>query len=154
MTKVALAILCSLTVCVVPSSGAEADESNATLEFRLAQTEQASGWEKKKIRGEEQWVFVSDRVVLKADQIDKVCFYNDESANPVVGFTLTDAGAKAMEEATSQNLRKRLAILLNDEVVSAPTIRSTIRKEGVITGRFEKADLLAFFRSIVLRELP
>ena len=78
----------------------------------------------------------------------------DLNGNPSIGLTLTEDGAKAMKKTTSQNQKKKLAIVLNGKVVSAPTIQSTITKDVQITGRFDKDDLLMFFHAIVLRELP
>jgi len=67
---------------------------------------------------------------------------------------MTDEGGKAMKATTSQNLRKKLAIVLNGKVVSAPTINSTITKSVEINGNFDNKDLLAFFHATVLREAP
>jgi len=131
-----------------------AQDPAPSLEFRLAEDDNTTGWEKMELRGSDKPIFVSDEVSLDGSQIEKVSFYKDANGNPSVGITLTEDGAKALEATTSRNRNKRLAIVLNGKVVSAPTIRATIRKEAQITGRFDKDDLLAFFHAIVLRELP
>lgn len=137
-----------------PTGQVVAKDAAQTLEFRLADDAEESGWQKMELRGSDKPIFVSRKVSLNGGHIEKVSFYKDVSGNPTVGFVLTDAGAKAMEATTSKNLNKRLAIVLNGKVVSAPTIRSTITKKGQIVGRFDKDDLLAFFQAIVLREMP
>lgn len=129
-------------------------EPTQTLEFRLADDAATSGWQKMELRGSDSPIFVSGEASLNGGHIEKVSFFKDLDGRPAVGFTLTDDGAKAMEATTSENLNKKLAIVLNGKVVSAPMIRSTITKKGQITGRFDKDDLLAFFHTIVLRELP
>lgn len=68
---------------------------------------------------------------------------------PEVSFNLTKEGAKAFGRLTGANLGKRLAIVLDGKVQSAPVIQSRITDAGRISGRFtrEEANDLA----IVLR---
>ena len=54
-----------------------------------------------------------------------------------VSLRLTRAGAEAFRRVTRDNINNRLAIVLDNEVVSAPTIQSEIPNgEAVITGNF------------------
>ncbi len=131
-----------------------AEDAAPTLEFRLADDNENPGWSKMKLPEGDKSVFVSGKAELDDSHIEKVSFCKDANGNSSVGFTLTDDGAQAMEATTSRNINKRLAIVLNGKVVSAPIIRSVIKKEGMITGHFDKDDLLAFFQAIVLRESP
>ncbi|MBI4343493.1 MAG: protein translocase subunit SecD [Candidatus Omnitrophica bacterium] len=68
---------------------------------------------------------------------------------PEVSFHLNKEGAKAFGRLTGTNINRRLAIVLDGKVQSAPTIQSRITDAGRITGRFtrEEANDLA----IVLR---
>jgi preprotein translocase subunit SecD len=143
-----------VTFLLYPCEQLPGQEWTPLLEFRLADDIDTTGWQKMEVRGSDNSVFVSNEVSLNGGHIEKVSFYKDLNGNPSVGLTLTEDGAKAMEETTSKNLKKKLAIVLNGRVVSAPTIQSTITKEVQITGRFDKNDLLSFFHAIVLRELP
>lgn len=70
---------------------------------------------------------------------------SDEYGAPSVSFTLNAQGGKNFQKFTSANIGKRLAIVLDDRVVSAPTIESVITYSGRITGRFtmEEAEDLA-----------
>ena len=69
---------------------------------------------------------------------------------PVVSFRFDAAGGRIFGEVTADNINERLAILLDNEVVSAPVIRGAIPGgNGIISGGFttqEAADL-----SLVLR---
>ena len=69
----------------------------------------------------------------------------DQNNAPDVEFSLTPAGAEKFGQATNANVGKRLAIILDGLVASAPTINSKISDSGQITGRFtrEEADELA-----------
>jgi len=64
---------------------------------------------------------------------------------PDVNFTLNPAGADKFKRATGANIGRRLAIILDGEVFSAPTVHGQISNEGVIQGRFstQEAEELA-----------
>ena len=68
---------------------------------------------------------------------------------PDVNFRLNRDGARAFAQLTGANINRRLAIVLDGTVQSAPVIQSRIADSGRITGRFtrEQANDLA----IVLR---
>ena len=55
---------------------------------------------------------------------------------PIVSFSFNDEGADKFYELTSKNINRRLAIVLDGEVISAPKIESAIRHTGSITGEF------------------
>jgi preprotein translocase subunit SecD len=67
------------------------------------------------------------------------------SNEPDVEFTLNAQGAERFGSATEKNVGRRLAIILDNSVASAPTIQSRISENGNITGRFtaHEADELA-----------
>lgn len=129
-----------------------AQKQQATLEFCLASNASADNWTEHAVPDTDDTVFVSPKPVLTGRDIKKVSFFKDANRQPAIGFTLTDEGSAKMWKATSQNIGKRLAILLDGKVVSAPTIRSGIKKEGVISGSFDNEALLRFFTAIVLRD--
>ncbi len=61
----------------------------------------------------------------------------DDFGLPAVGFSLTPDGASRFAELTSQNVGKPLAIVLDDQVQSAPIIEGAITGgEGIIRGGF------------------
>jgi len=55
-----------------------------------------------------------------------------------ITFSLKPAGAQKFGDWTSKNIGKYLAIVLNNEVKSAPVIRGVISDSGEIEGRFNK----------------
>src|SRR3990172_57795 len=65
---------------------------------------------------------------------------------PQVAFELTPQGSTIFKDFTERNIGNVLAIVLDKEVISAPTIRNAITDgQGVITGQFtiESANALA-----------
>jgi preprotein translocase subunit SecD len=68
----------------------------------------------------------------------------------IVEFTWKSEGARIFSELTEANKGKQLAIILDDEVYSAPVIQERIGARGQITGRFsskEAADLSVILRA-------
>ncbi|MCG3191797.1 MAG: Protein translocase subunit SecD [Thermoanaerobaculia bacterium] len=69
----------------------------------------------------------------------------DRFNQPAVDFFLNAAGAQKFGKVTGDNIGKRLAIVLDRRVQSAPVINGKIEANGIIEGNFtaEKADALA-----------
>lgn len=67
-----------------------------------------------------------------------------------IDFSLTPDGARRFGDATSKHIKDQLAIVLNNEIKSAPSINSQINDRGQITGNFTKKtaeDLALVLRS-------
>jgi len=60
----------------------------------------------------------------------------DQWGEPAVSFELTQEAGKRFQASTRENLRRRMAIVLDDRVISAPVIESVIADQGRITGSF------------------
>jgi preprotein translocase subunit SecD len=71
-------------------------------------------------------------------------------SEPVVRFYLSKEAGRIFGEATGSNVGRRLAIVLDGNVQSAPVVQSRITDEGVIEGQFTQAeveDLVTVLRS-------
>jgi preprotein translocase subunit SecD len=69
---------------------------------------------------------------------------------PVIGFSLTPEGAPKFGELTGANVNRRLAIVLDNKVISAPNIHERIDGDGQISGSFtqqQASDLALVLRS-------
>jgi preprotein translocase subunit SecD len=66
----------------------------------------------------------------------------DEFGGPAVAFQLNPDGARRFEQVTGENVGKRLAIILDGKIQSAPNINTRITDSGIIQGHFttETAD--------------
>ena len=61
----------------------------------------------------------------------------DQNGNPAVNFRFNAQGARAFGEYTAENIGNPFAIVLDNEVISAPVIQSHIPGgSGIITGQF------------------
>jgi preprotein translocase subunit SecD len=76
--------------------------------------------------------------------------FDPQTGHPEVGIKFNAKGSRIFAKITEDNIGKRLAIVLDGEVYSAPTIQSKIVGAGRITGNYtdESARALA----LVLRE--
>jgi len=61
---------------------------------------------------------------------------NDELGRPSIAFYMDAPGALRMRQLTNDNRGRPMAVLLDDEVYTAPTIQSEIGSNGQITGNF------------------
>jgi preprotein translocase subunit SecD len=73
----------------------------------------------------------------------------DQNNLPAVSFTLNGEGARKFGTVTETNIGRRLAIIMDNRVTSAPTIQSRITDNGQITGvtRDEVNDLSLILKS-------
>ena len=75
----------------------------------------------------------------------------DQNGQPAVNFRFNPSGARKFGDYTAANIGQPFAIVLDDEVISAPVIQSAIPGgSGIITGNFsveESTDLAVLLRA-------
>ncbi|MEO0514583.1 MAG: protein translocase subunit SecD [Planctomycetota bacterium] len=65
---------------------------------------------------------------------------SDELGRPAVGFSLDAKGAALMGQLTGGNVGRQMAIVLDGELMSAPTLQAQLTSGGTITGEFSNAE--------------
>jgi preprotein translocase subunit SecD len=101
---------------------------------------------------EEGVFYVLDRapVVTGEELVDAQPAF-DQNGNPAVNFRFNPQGARSFGEYTAENVGEPFAIVLDEEVISAPVIQSAIPGgSGIITGRFtveESTELAVLLRA-------
>ena len=123
----------------------------AQLNFRLVSDNEEFGSEKLVSENDEE-LNVSKRIVMTGENlIDAQPNFNNQSNEPTVSFTLDRLGARKFGRTTTDNVGKRLAIVLDGTVISAPSINEPITSgNGMISGNFsfqEATDLALLLRS-------
>ncbi|MCZ6588961.1 MAG: protein translocase subunit SecD [Alphaproteobacteria bacterium] len=95
------------------------------------------------------YVVLREVVVSGERLVDAQATFQD--GQPIVSFRFDAQGGQIFGRVTSENVGTRLAIVLDNEVVSAPNIQSPILGgSGIITGRFavqETVDLALVLRA-------
>jgi len=67
--------------------------------------------------------------------------FDQSSGKPYIAIEFNDDGSKLFAEITKKNLQKPLAIVLDNQIISAPTVQSVIESgDAVITGEFTLED--------------
>ena len=124
----------------------------AQLTFRLVSNDDNFGSEKLILSENNEELTVSKRVVISGDNlVDAQPQFDSQSNQPIVRFTLDRLGAQKFGKITTENVGRRLAIVLDNSVISAPQIREAITGgTGTISGGFsfqESTDLSLLLRS-------
>ncbi|MCA9304086.1 MAG: SecD/SecF family protein translocase subunit, partial [Phycisphaerales bacterium] len=65
----------------------------------------------------------------------------DQLGKPAIGFEMNPSGALFLGELTGPNVGANMAVLLDDEVYTAPNLNSRISKQGIIQGDFTIAEI-------------
>lgn len=65
----------------------------------------------------------------------------DQRGFPAISFQMDRAGAQKLGNLTQANVGRNMAVLLDDKVYTAPTLRSRISRDGQITGRFTSEEI-------------
>jgi len=135
----------------------------AMLEFKLVNSDPdklkaaiagnvPDGYEMKNSQESNEPMLLEKTAVLTGDALvdAQMHFSQSEFNEPVVSLKFNAEGAKKFAEITAANVGKRLAIVLDGKVQSAPNIREAIPSgEAVISGRFtvdEAQDLALVLR--------
>ena len=123
----------------------------AQLNFRLVNDNSEFGTDEL-ISETGEKLIISKRIVMSGDNlVDAQPSIQNQQNEPTVSFTLDRLGAQKFGRATTDNVGKRLAIVLDGKVISAPNINEPITSgSGVISGNFsfqEATDLSLLLRS-------
>ena len=126
--------------------------ANLTFRFVTQNTEETFGSEILLFEDDSEEVNVSKRIILSGDNLlDAQPRMDNQTNETVVTFNLDRVGSKKFAKATTSGVGKRLAIVLDGKVVSAPVIRSSIvGGSGQISGNFtfqSATDLALLLRS-------
>src|SRR6266702_1065972 len=83
------------------------------------------------------YVIKKQVLVSGGDLTDAQPGFDQRSGEPIVSFRFNTSGSRKFAQATSENVGQRFAIVLDNEVISAPVIREPITGgSGQISGSF------------------
>ncbi len=124
----------------------------AQLNFRLVTDKEDVFGSEKMISDSGEDVVVNKKIIMSGDNlIDAQPRVDNQTNQPMVSFTLDRYGAQKFGKVTTNNVGKRLAIVLDKKIISAPVIREPITGgSGTISGNFsfqEVTDLALLLRS-------
>jgi SecD/SecF fusion protein len=94
---------------------------------------------------------------IRGEDLARIFNTQDRYGYPAVGFEIRPERIDDFADFTGDNVNRRMAIVLNDEVRSAPTLNSKLVGSGIIEGRFkseEVRNLVTVLRSGSLKLKP
>ncbi len=126
--------------------------ANLTFQFVSSNENDDFGTEKLKFDNNLDEATVSKRIILNGDNlVDAKPRMDTQNNETIVSFNLDRVGAKKFARATTENVGKQLAIILDGKIISAPSIREPIvGGSGQISGNFtfqSATDLALLLRS-------
>lgn len=87
-------------------------------------------------------LLVQKQVKLTGSRLKKATPAVGEYGQPIIGFTLDKKGGKIFALVTQENIGRRLAIVLDGDVLMAPVIQTAIPDgSGRITGKFSQTEV-------------
>ena len=125
----------------------------ANLTFRLvSESEDVFGSEILAYENNDDRLNISKRIILSGDNLmNAQPSLDTQTNNAVVSFTLDRSGSKKFGRATSDNVGRRVAIILDNKIISAPVVQEPILTgQGQISGDFTfqtATDLALMLRS-------
>ena len=124
----------------------------AQLNFRLVTDAQNDFGSEKMLTEVGEEVVVNKKIIMSGENlVDAQPRVDNQTNRPMVSFTLDRYGAQKFGKVTTNNIGKKLAIVLDDKIISAPVIREAITGgSGTISGNFsfqEVTDLALLLRS-------
>jgi SecD/SecF fusion protein len=78
---------------------------------------------------------------IRGDDLAMAYAGHDEALRPAIHFTMGSEGALKMGHVTQENLHRKLAIIFDGQLLSAPVIQSKISENGQITGNFTQQEV-------------
>ncbi len=93
------------------------------------------------IKGEGESMTFEDTELTGANLKRAEVQFDQGTSEPQVSLQFDSEGAKLFSEITKRNLQKQVAIKLDDEIISAPTVQTVIENgQAIITGQFNIDD--------------
>lgn len=119
------------------------------IEFRRAESKPVDGLEVATIGEKGEKIYLHKEADVTSEHIAEARVVNDSNGKPAIEIRFTMAGSTKFAKVTTEHLGKRLAIVFNGKVISAPTIRSKISTKALITGNFTKEEADGIAKAIM-----
>jgi hypothetical protein len=122
------------------------------FEVRLAEEQPAPGLREVRVPGSDRVIYLRPEVVVTNADIERSTLVQGDSPSRFgVSVEFNAAGARKMREATANHIGRPAAILIDGDVVMAPTVRVSIGTSAVISGDFSRAEAERIVNGIGVR---
>tara|TARA_Y100000589_G_C27185339_1_gene642410 strand:- start:1218 stop:1673 length:456 start_codon:yes stop_codon:yes gene_type:complete len=134
-------IICSIACLLL--IGCQSNDAGYEFAIKPAWNHQMNGLQHYSLaNGNNIWV--QQGAIVTADDIKKATYTPDNLGEPAVTITLDAAGSARMSRFTSGHLNQPLAVFVDDNLLSAPMVRSELSNQFMILGMSDKDHAMAF----------
>ncbi len=81
-------------------------------------------------------------------RVDRAFQTFDDIGRPAIGFGMNPAGAGKLADLTGKHVGRQMAVLLDDQVYTAPNLQSQIAASGQISGNFPPEEIQYIIRTL------
>jgi hypothetical protein len=142
-----MAVVAAILIAIAALGSRTGPQGSATVyaavrfEVRLAEEQPGADRRAAKVAGSDRVIYLHDEVVVTNDDIARSAVAPGGTPSTFnIGIRFNEAGAEKMRRATANHLGKPLAVLIDGEVVMAPTLRSPISDSALISGDYSQAE--------------
>jgi hypothetical protein len=146
-----IAFLASLVLLIASASailgwriwphGSATLQAAVRFEVRLAENSPGTGLQEAHVTGSGNVLYLHPEVIVSnSDILRSRVVAGSRPAQFSIAVVFTDLGSEKMRQASASHLGKPLAIIVDGEVVSAPTLRSPITDSALINGDYTQAE--------------
>lgn len=142
-----MAVVAAILIAIAALGSRTGPQGSATVyaavrfEVRLAEEQPGADRRAAKVAGSDRVIYLHDEVVVTNDDIARSAVAPGGTPSTFnIGIRFNEAGAEKMRRATANHLGKPLAVLIDGEVVMAPTLRSPISDSALINGDYSQAE--------------
>ncbi|MGE8548573.1 hypothetical protein [Alcaligenes sp. WGS1538] len=148
----------STTAAQTPSTAAQAGQTGgaqpsgaqqqvAPVQVFLADTQPQSGWARVDVQPNGA-LYVNPRAIIVRDDLTGVQAGTNDSKEGLLALNLTPEAAQRLLQVTTQNPRKRLALVVGDTMLAAPSYSSPVKDGRLIFMVGTEANAMAAARAI------
>jgi preprotein translocase subunit SecD len=154
-----LVLAAALGVALIAIAGARWWPSGGTVqaaavrfEVQLAESTPALGLTPARVAGSDIVIYLHREPVVTNEDIERARVVPGNAPQQFhVAVTLTPSGANKMRAATANHIGRPVALLVDGEVISAPTVRAAVGADGLISGNFTKDEADRIANGMLLR---
>lgn len=130
------------------SSGKESAEK-FQVEFRKVSDTEQPGYLRMNLSGTARYYYVSNEVAIGSDAVARAELDTTRTDRPSITLILTDEGAGELAELTRTRVGKRIGIVADGLLVTAPLVMAEISSgRAVIDGHFDDLEVKRILRGI------
>ena len=133
-------------------SGSTVHAAAVRFEARLAETTPTLDLQPVRIAGTDRVLYLHREAIVTNDDVAAARVMPGEQPSTFnVAVTLTAAGGERMRAATAGHIGRPMALLIDGDVVMAPTVRAAMSTQVLITGNVTRAEADRIASGVMLR---